>query len=163
MLENGTSSSLGQMITSTTSTTTVTAVAALGNCSLVVVAVGGGGTSFGGVDGGGSGSGYVVWKEVVLEGSLSLEVTVGEEGRSSVVRGEGGEELLEARTGELGGTYGGGNGYSGGGGYGDYSGGGGGRNGSYGEDGAADFIYGSGGFGSDVNVADIPLRDFILR
>ena len=62
-----------------------------------MVAVGGGGP--GGVAGGG-GSGYVKWKERPgIQGYLAIEVDVRRSWRGSIVIGEGGKTLLEAKEG----------------------------------------------------------------
>ena len=172
MEEDGGSSSWGMVITSTNSTVTVTAVA-VGTCDIVLVAVGGGGAAGGYGNsneyGGGGGSGYVTWKAVPMKASLTLEVEVGSSGVGSLVRGQGGELLLEAPPGKPGETgetgehsSNGGAGYSGGGGYGGsgYGGGAGGSGGGDGEAGSS----GSGGQGSGgPALKDIPIMDFILR
>ena len=165
MFEDGSATISGQLITRTASSTWLTVLAIGGSCSLTMVAVGGGaagGSSFGG----GGGSGYITWREVILqEGTNALEVEVGEGGRRSTVWGEGREVLLEALPGELCQYQGaGGAGYSGGGGWGRsgvgwVEGGDGGSDGEDGEEGSQS----SGGQGSGVDVSSIPMEGFRLR
>lgn len=140
------------VITDTSKSVTIMPVA-LGTCELTVVAVGGGGG--GGVFYGGGGSGYVEWSTLNITGTRQLTVTVGNGKAESVVSADG-EVIVRARPGESASyDYEGGDGYSGGGGYGD-----GGNGGTNGRDGH----YGGypGGEGSNVNVADIPVKRFIL-
>ena len=134
----------------------------VGTCSLTAVAVGGGNEV-------GGGSGYIVWDQLAVLGSLVLEVKVGGPGGVTKVTvpllrggitGMGGTTIIYA---EAGGVVNG-DGYSGGGGergYGDYVssfGGDGGQDGGDGQSGPDD----AGGRGSGLNVADIPVTNFKL-
>ena len=149
----------------------------VGHCrpaDLTIVAIGGGGGEGGGLDTcgnyqcegspnaecfqGGSGSGYISSTEVPAI-FPSLFVQVGSQGKSSFVQGEDGTLLVSAEPGACGTGFSGGHGYSGGGGprfKGDSSGKGG-SNGSDGED-----ERGYGGFGSGVDLTQLPVDLFVL-
>ena len=71
-----------RVITDTSTTTYVTAVA-LGSCNALVVGVGGGGACDWRGNSGGGGSGYMNWKAVPLQESITLEMVVGS-GRSAL-------------------------------------------------------------------------------
>ena len=160
-LEDGSMTQAGQIITNTASSTTVT-VAGL-NCSVSILAVGGGGGGgFGGdTYGGGGGSGQVNWREIVLTpNNMSLVISVGDGGEATVVRGDEGEVLVEAKPGSGGGGNDGGSGYSGGGGWGRSGGGQGGVNGGDGEHGNEG---GNGGGGQGEILSSIVMQDFVLR
>ena len=61
---------------------TKTNVVVVGTCSLTVLAVGGGKDGCDTCSGGGSG--YLEWEQILVEGSLMLEVKVGGPGRDSL-------------------------------------------------------------------------------
>ena len=138
-----------------TSSSTVVAVG-LGQCNLTVLAVGGGGHGYNGAAGG---SGNVVWRELEVSGSAQLNVTVGGGMETSAVQFKG-EEVIQAMPGGNGAMYQGGRGYSGGGGSGwEFDG----RGGSVGGDGSPGSSSSSGGRGSGIKVATIPLSNFELK
>ena len=126
----------------------------VGTCSLTAVAVGGGG-------GGGGGSGYIVWDQITVNGSLAVEVKVGGPQRDTEVSvpnqwgglgGLGGTTIIQAESG----SDHHGDGYSGGGGFGGGAGGQDGGDGQPGPDGDA------GGRGSGLKVEEIPVTRYIL-
>ena len=134
-------------------------VVIVGTCSLTALAVGGGNDYAGG-------SGYIVWDQVTVDGSLVVEVKVGGPARDTEVSvplnwggygGLGGTTIIQAQAG----SYNNGDGYSGGGGDGDSDAAGGdggydGGDGQPGPDGDA------GGRGSGLKVADIPMTKYVL-
>ena len=133
-------------------------VVVVGNCSLTALAVGGGNDR-------GGGSGYIVWDQITVSGSLLLEVKVGGPARHTEVSvpalwggygGLGGTTIVKAKAGSYNG-----NGYSGGGGEGadDLPGGDGGQDGGDGQPGPDG---GGGGGGSGLKVADIPVTKYKL-
>ena len=129
----------------------------VGTCSLTALAVGGGYSR-------GGGSGFIVWDEITVKGSLLVEVKVGGPGRFTRVSvplflggfgGLGGTTIIQAEAGSYNGD-----GYSGGGGDGVHGGpgGDGGHDGGDGQPGPDD----AGGRGSGLKVADIPVTKYVL-
>ena len=131
----------------------------VGTCSLTAVVVGGGG-------GGGGGSGYIVWDQININGSLAVEVKVGGPKQDTEVSvpsgwggygGLGGTTIIQAEPGFVNN----GDGYSGGGGdwNGDAPGGAGGEDGGDGQPGPGG---NAGGRGSGLKVEDIPVTRYLL-
>ena len=161
------------MLANTSQETTVE-VFAFGNCTLLIVGVGGGGKGGkGGADGygGGGGSGYVEWHYLSLfDESMTLNVHVGGPGGATTVRDVHSCAeciLLTAAKGHDGGGNAGGGGYSGGGGWGYESGAPnmpppGGKGGTDGGDGHSGKGQNNAGRGSQVKVDEIPTNGFAI-
>ena len=135
----------------------------VGTCSLTAVAVGGGGED-------GGGSGYIVWDQISVNGSLVVDVKVGGPAQNTEVSvpqlwggygGLGGTTIVQAEAG----SSDNGDGYCGGGGYGYVGrpGGDGGYDGGDGQSGPGSSVAPApGGHGSGLKVADIPVTKYIL-
>jgi len=128
------------------------------SCELTIVAIGGGG-SHGNY--GGGGSGYIETASISLIANRTLLVHVGGGTEESRVVTAAGETIVRAHPGKYGGSYNGGDGYSGGGaGGGKYQyGGSGGSNGGDGNDSSNGV---PGGKGSGLDISTIALEHFKL-
>ena len=123
------------------------AVTGRGECNLTLLVVGGGG-AFG--YGGGAGSGYLEYRSLQVSAGTVLTATVGYQRQASSLAISGGETVMAQPGQDAPGNSNGGDGYSGGGGYGYDYGGDGGSDGGDGEDGS-DYICGRG-TGEDVSL-----------
>ena len=144
-MENGSVSSSAKLVSTDKDTEII--ISSQSSCLLRLLVVGGGGDGNSAGVGGGGGSGYIQYQSIILDpGHHSIIAKVGDRTQSSTVMID--EESITAESGEDGGDYPGGDGYSGGGGHGDMCSGG--SNGGHGYciDGG---VYGGGyGTGEDI-------------